>query len=313
MPDDAPRSVDRVIGELAAGQHGVVSRSQLLGAGLGAKPIASRVRNGRLLRLHPGVYAVGHAQLRREGRWLAAVLASGPGAVLSHRSAASLHGLRPHNGAAIDVATAAHRTGLDGIRLHARQRLDDADRTRADGMPVTTVARTLVDLAGIVPADQLLRALRRAEELRSFDLRTIEAALARTAGRRGRGHAAMHAALNEARARATQLTRRELEERFLTLVTRARLPQPRTNVWFPAHAFEVDALWREPRVAVELDGWEHHRTRDAFHRDRSKSNTLTLEGWTVLRFTHDDVVRRPAETAAALRAALARGASSSVP
>lgn len=298
-----------MIGELAARQHGVVARRQLLGAGITARMVEWRVQRGRLLRLHAGVYAVGHAQLRREGRWLAAVLASGPRAVLSHRSAAALHGLRPHSGSEIDVATPAHRAGVAGVRLHARRRLDRADWTQIDAVPVTTVARTLVDLAGFVPADQLLRALRRAEELRSFDLHAIEAALARTSGRAGRGHAAMRAALAEARARGTQLTRRELEERFLTLVTRAGLPQPHTNVWFPDHAFEVDALWREPHVAVELDGWEHHRTRHAFHRDRSKSNTLTLEGWTVLRFTHDDVVRRPAETAAAIRAALARGAS----
>jgi very-short-patch-repair endonuclease len=308
MPDDGPLPADRLIGALASKQHGVVSRRQLLDAGLGEKPIASRVRNSRLLRLHRGVYAVGHAELRREGRWLAAVLASGPDAVLSHRSAASLHGLRPFSGTAIDVATPVHRASAPGIRVHARQRLDAADCTRLSGVPVTTVARTLVDLAGVVPADHLLRALRRAEELRTFDLHAIEAALARTSGRPGRGHAAMRAALAEARARATQLTRRALEERFLTLVTRARLPQPRTNVWFPALDFEADALWPEERVAVELDGWEHHRTRDAFHRDRAKANTLTLAGWTVLRFTHDDVVRRPAPTAAAIRAALAGGA-----
>jgi very-short-patch-repair endonuclease len=302
-----------VIRALAARQHGVVARRQLLAAGLTPKLVDGRV-GGALIALHPGVYAVGHARLVREGRWLAAVLASGPQAVLSHRSAAALHGLRPQNGGPIEVSTPAHRRRRAGsILLHARVGLTPSDRTALGSVPVTTVARTLVDLAGVVPADQLLRALRRAEELRSFDLHAIEAALARTSGRPGRGHAAMRAALAEARARATQLTRRELEERFLALVGRARLPQPRTNVWFPAHDFEVDALWREARVAVELDGWEHHRTRDAFHRDRAKANALTLEGWTVLRFTHDDVVRRPARTAAAIGTALAAAGASHRP
>lgn len=274
--------------------------------------LASRLRNGRLLLLHPGVYAAGHARLRDEGCWLAAVLAVGPGAVLSHRSAAALHGLRPHNGGEIDVATAAHRAGSGKVRAHGRQRLDPADTTVLDAIRVTTVSRTLVDLAGVVPRDQLLAALRRADEQRTFDLHSIEAALERTRGRRGGGHAAISAALAELRDRAGELTRSRLEIRFLSLVERAGLPRPRTNVWFPHEQFEVDACWPAARIAVELDSWRHHGTRDAFHRDRRKANALTLLGWTVLRFTHDDVVRRSGEVAAHLHTALANAVRGSV-
>ncbi|ADB50139.1 type IV toxin-antitoxin system AbiEi family antitoxin domain-containing protein [Conexibacter woesei] len=198
---------DHTIAALAARQHGVVSRGQLRDAGVTGRALDWRLTNGRLLRLHPGVYAAGHARLTRNGHWLAAVLATGPGAVLSHRSAAALHDLRPDNRRAIDVTTAAHRIGSARIVVHARRSLDARDVASVDGVPVTTVARTLVDLAEVVPPDQLTNALRAADRQRTFDLRAIEAALERTRGRRGSGHAVMHAALAEVRARAAQLTR----------------------------------------------------------------------------------------------------------
>lgn len=304
---------DRLIATLAARQHGVVSRGQLLDAGVTGRALDWRLANGRLLRLHRGVFAVGHARLTREGRWLAAVLASGPGAVLSHRSAAALHDLRPDNRSRLDVTTPRRRASTAKIDVHARRPLDPADRTVIDGVPVTSVSRTLVDLAGVVATDQLVSALREADRRRTFDLLAIEAALERTRGRRGSGQAAMHAALAEVRARAAQLTRSRLEDRFAVLTERSGLPTPRTNVWFADHQFEVDALWDAERVAVELDSWREHGTRDAFHRDRRKANALTLEGWRVLRFTHDDVTRRPAAVAEQLRAALGRCASGSPP
>lgn len=132
-------------------------------------------------------------------------------------------------------------------------------------------------------------------------------------GRRGIGHAAMRAALAETRARAAHLTRSRLELRLLAIAERAALPSPRTNVWCHDHAFEVDAVWTSERIAVELDGWRDHRTRDAFHRDRRKANALTLDGWRVLRFTHDDLTRRPAQVAEQLRAALAGGSRPHAP
>lgn len=335
--------MDRVITDIAGEQHGVASRAQLAASGVTRAMVETRVRDGQLRRLHRGVYAVGHDRLRSEGRWLAAVLACGPGALLSHRSAAALHGLRPASTGAIEVSTVWHR-GVTGIRVHGRRRLAPEDRDVALGVPVTTVARTLVDLADVLRPEQLRTALVRAEDQRSTDVRSIEAALARLRGRPGPGHAAMRAALDELRERGGGRTRSDLEELFLALVRRAGLPRPRTNVWLPADALgpgrtprapvdrpapplpptasgprspalalggvEVDALWRAERVAVELDSWSHHRDRTAFERDRRKANALLLAGWTVLRFTHADVTRRPDETAALLGAALRRGAVS---
>lgn len=313
----------------------MVSRTQLEQAGLSRRQVRTRMGDGRLLLLHRGVYAVGHDRLRTEGRWLAAVPACGPGALLSHRSAAALHGVRPTSAGAVEVSTVWHRTSGDGIRVHGRRRLAPEDRDVVLGVPVTTAARTLVDLADVLRPEQLRSALVRAEEQRSADVRGIEQALARLRGRPGRGHAALRAALDELRERPGGRTRSDLEELFLALVARAGLPRPRTNVWFPAGAIEagsgaagpprptanraraahggveVDALWRAERVAVELDSWRHHRDRDAFERDRRKSNALLLAGWTVLRFTHRDLTRRPDETTALLAAALRQGAVSS--
>jgi len=285
-------------------QHGVVSRQQLLAAAVTSSMIKSRVADGTFIRLHPGVYAVGHRQLRTEGRWLAAVLACGPGAALSHREAAALHGLRPSDRRRIDVTTSRRlRDRRPGIEIHHTTALDGEDVATAHGIPVTTVARTLVDLADVVSRDSLAKALREAEHLRIVDLRDLEAAMYRTRHRPGRGHAALKAALAEHRRRGTQLTRSVLEDRFLALCERHRLPRPRMN--FHIGADEVDACWPDHRLVVELDGWARHRDRQAFQRDRTKSNELLQAGWRVLRFTHDDVVRRAAQTAAAINTLLA--------
>lgn len=297
-----------MIARLARAQHGVVSRGQLEAAGVTAREIKTRLADERLMRLHRAVFAVGHDRLRDEGRWLAAVLASGPGALLSHRSAAALHGLRSLGSARFEVSTGWHRTGDDRLLVHARRRLAPEDGTVVSRIPVTTAARTLVDLADVLRPEQLRSALVRAEEQRSADVREIERALVRLRGRPSRGHAALRAALDELRARGGGRTRSDLEELFLTLVARAGLPRPRTNVWFPSATgggVEVDALWRQERIAVELDSWTYHRGRDAFERDRRKANGLLLAGWTVLRFTDADLTRRPAEVASVLARALA--------
>jgi very-short-patch-repair endonuclease len=177
--------------------------------------------------------------------------------------------------------------------------------TRIDGLAVTTVARTLVDLADVVPRDQLAAAVQQAERLRSFDGRAVERVLARTRNRRGAGHAVLSALLAELRGTETQLTRSKLEIRFLALVDRHGLPRPRTNVH--VHAREVDAWWPQAGLAVEADGWRDHGTRRAFQRDREKGNWLALRGVTLLRFTHDDVTRRPSQVAEQVAAALRAG------
>jgi very-short-patch-repair endonuclease len=259
--------------------------------------IKARVAAGHLVRLHPGVYALGHRRLRSQGHWLAAVLACGPGAALSHREAAALHGLRPSNRSRIDVTTARRiRARRPGIEIHHSVTLAAQDTTVVEGIPVTTIARTLVDLANVVASDGVAKALREAEHLRAVDAHELEAAMARARHRPGPGHARLTAVLEEHQRRGVQLTRSVLEDRFMALCERHGLPRPRTN--FHVDGLEVDACWPTHRLAVELDGWDRHRDRQAFQRDRDKGNALVRAGWQLLRFTHDDVVRRPAASAA---------------
>jgi very-short-patch-repair endonuclease/predicted transcriptional regulator of viral defense system len=301
-----------VIAELAARQHGVVARAQLLAAGLSRSMVETRVGSGQLVVLHRGVYAVGHRHLRREGHWLAAVLAAGPRAVLSHRAAAALHGFRPSAGTAIDVSTTADRRGGRGIRVHSRRVLDADDVTVVDAVPTTTVARTIVDLAATIPQDRLVKAIAEADRLGRFDLRALHAAMRRLKARHDAGHRKLTAALQELAIDAPPFTRSELEDRFLSLVVqRHGLPRPLTNA--PVGHFEVDALWRAQRVAVELDGYRDHCDRAAFQRDRDKTNALIAAGYTVLRFTWRDVTQRAGDVASRIAQQLSRAAGSAPP
>jgi predicted transcriptional regulator of viral defense system len=297
---------DRAIGALAAEQYGVVSRRQLLAAGLTHAIVRRRVTNGRLIQIHRGVYAVGHDRLTLDGHWLAAVLAAGPGAVLSHREAAALHELRPSNRTTVDVTVAAQRR-VAGVRVHRVRALSEDDVTVVDGIPVTSVARTLVDLAAVVPTLALRKALEEAERSHRLDVRGIEWILQRTRGRNGPGHAAIRRALADLARTGTTVTRSVLEDRFLALLDAHSLPRPSANAW--TEAMEVDAAWPAARLVVELDGWEGHSTRHAFQRDRTRSNDLQTEGWTILRFTHADVVHRADETAARVGRVLRRQAA----
>lgn len=290
---------DRAIGMLAADQWGVVSRAQLLGAGVPRTTLGDRVRSGHLLPLHPGVYAVGHARLRREGHWFAAVLAAGPGAVLSHRDAAGLHGLRPANHIRVDVSTTGRARSTPKIAVHRTRSLDAQDITTVQGIPVTTVARTLVDLAGAVPRDHLARVIKEAERQNVFDLTAVKAAMARTRGRRGPGHRALREAIAEYVALGLSATDSTLEDAFLRLLRDAGLPRPATNALI--EGFRVDAVWRTHRIAVELDGWASHHTRHAFERDRTRDATLTAAGWRVVRFTYRQVTARPDDVTQTLR------------
>lgn len=277
----------------------MVSRGQLLDASVSPTTIGDRVRSGRLIRLHRGVYAVGHARLRREGHWLAAVLAVGPGAVVSHRDAAGLHGLRPANHTRIDVSTAARARSSEKITVHRTRSLDAQDVTTVEGIPTTTVARTLVDLAGIVPHDHLTKAIKEAERRRTFDLRAVQAAMARTRGRSGRGHRALKQAIEEYANLGLSATDSALEDAFHRLVKRAGLPSPAINAI--VEGFKVDAVWRTQRIAVELDGWAWHHTRDAFQKDRERDQKLTAAGWRVVRFTYNQVTHRPDHVTGTLR------------
>ncbi len=300
----APHS-DQVLAAIAAAQHGVASREQLAGMGLTPSLLKRRVASGHLVPLHRGVYAVGHAQLRREGHWLAAVLAVGPEAALSHRDAAALHCLRASRGSRIDVSTSADRRAAAGpIRIHGQRALAARDVTVVDAIPVTTVARTLVDLAGVVPRQTLSKALSEAERLNVLDVRAIEDVLSRVRGRRGPGIARLRATLETHAALGATLTRSELEDRFVALLDAHHIPRPRLNAWIAAAGVEVDALWPTERLAVELDGYAHHSHRRAFERDREKANALVDLGYRVLRFTHRHVVHEPDATARRVKRAL---------
>lgn len=294
-----------MIAALAAEQHGVVARVQLLDAGLTSSMVERRLTNGRLLKLHRGVYAVGHARLIRDGHRLAAVPAAGPGAALSHREAAALHALLPTGGATIDVTVAAQRR-VPGVKVH-RSVLPRADVTKLAGIPVTTVARTLVDLAGVLPANRLRKALDEAERSHRLDINAIKQVLARTRGRKGRSHAAIRAALDDLAATGATITRSDLEDRFLALLADHGLPRPRTNQL--VEGIQVDACWPEHRVVVELDGYAYHHAVHAFTNDRERSNDLVLAGYVVLRFTHGHVVRRAGWVAERIARALSYAAA----
>ena len=292
---------DRALGGLAERQHGVVARHQLSNLGVSATVVRNRIRSGHLLRLHRSVYAVGHRRLTREGRWLAAVLAVGPGAVLSHRSAAALHGIRESDGA-VDVTTTC-RASTRGVVVHRTIVLDDRDITSRRGIPVTTVARTLFDLSSILPADRVAQLLREVDRLGRLNAPALHSVLERGSGR-GAGRRALQAALAEHERLATSLTLSELEDRFLALLDAENLPRPLTN--HRIAGMKVDAAWPRERLVVELDGWAFHHDRGAFQSDRARDVALVRAGWTVARFTHADVVGRPAHVADSLRELLAR-------
>jgi predicted transcriptional regulator of viral defense system len=291
-------SVDGAIAALAQCQHAVFRLDQLVVLGLGPSGVRLRASRGRLHHLHHTVYSlVPRRLLTREGHWMAAVLACGPGAVLSHRTAAALHGLRPSQRANIEVAvprrSARRHVGID---IHRSTTLTEADVTEVNGIPCTTVARTLLDLAEVVHRRSLERAFDQAEMLELFDLNAIEDQLARNrtrcAARRVRQ------VLNEHYIGSTA-TRSELEEAFLAIVRRLRLPPPEVNVWVDLGDGEpmilADFVWRAERVIVETDGRSVHGTRQARERDPRRDQRAIVAGWKPMRTTWRQVMRRPRE------------------
>jgi very-short-patch-repair endonuclease len=270
---------DGAIAELAGRQHGVVARRQLAALGLTAAAIDHRLRSERLLPLYRSVYAVGHRSQTRESAWMAAVLAGGDGAVLSHRSAAALWGLRSTSRSRIEVTTRRGQRPRTGIQFH-RSALPPDETSIKNGIPVTTVPRTLFDLAALLNPRQLERALNEAEVLRLWDELSLHDLLHRYPRRPGAKN--VRAVLHARRAGPT-ITKSDLEVFFLTFADRFGLPQPETNLVI--EGLEVDCVWRRQRVAIEVDGWETHRTRAAFERDREKSRVLQAAGWRCVAVT----------------------------
>jgi hypothetical protein len=248
-------TADARLAENAARQYGVVTIAQLAELGLDRWAVKRRVESGRLHRLHRGVYAVGHTAVSLRGRWLAAVLASGNGALLSHRSAAALWGMRPTSAPMIDVTVPpgnGHRTN-DRIRVHRARR----EASVHLGIPVTSLRCTLDDLAASkIPRWQLRKAEEAAERLGL----TV----------------------------TPDGPRSPLEAALLKLCD----DPPVVNGL--VEGFEVDFHWPDTRLVVETDGHEHHRTRAAFERDRARDQALTVAGWTVVRFTYRQVLEEPA-------------------
>jgi very-short-patch-repair endonuclease len=274
------RGLDRRIAELASRQHGVIERMQLIELGLSSKQIDRRIKLGRLQPLYRGVYAVGHRALTNEGRWMAAVLAGGRGAVLSHRSAANLWRIRQGFEARMEVTVPRKRRSRRGLTFHVCA-LPADEVTVRDGIPVTTVPRTLFDLAATADLRQLERMVNEAEVQRLWDELGLDDLLHRYSMRPG--SRTVRAVLRERRAGAT-LTRSELEVLFLRFADRAGLPRPETNV--PIEGFDVDCVWRRERVVVEIDSWSFHSTRGAFERDRRKSRALQAAGWRCVPVTY---------------------------
>jgi Transcriptional regulator, AbiEi antitoxin/Protein of unknown function (DUF559) len=298
--------VEALIAGWAERQHGLITLSQLQFLGLGRSGVSRRVRSGRLYRIHRGVYAVGRPHLTQRGHWMAAVLACGPRAALSHRSAAALHAIRPDNRAKTDVTlpspSARSRATID---VHTSLTLGSRDVTTVDGIPCTTVARTLVDLGDVVSRREVERAVDQAETLRVFDGKAVHEALERAGPRRGPG---VLRSVLESYEEPT-LTRRQLEERFLALCRSASLPSPAVNAWITLDdgvAYQADFLWRSHKLIAETDGRDVHTTRKAFEHDRLRDQRLTLAGFTVVRFTWRQVADEPHRVSEALKSLLAR-------
>ena len=286
---------------LATRQHGVVSSAQLRELGMGPGAIQSWVRRGRLHPVHRGAYAVGRPLLTVDGRWMAAVLACGPGAVVSHRTAGALLGVRNSSSALIEVTSPRSRgRARAGIRAHSGATLGPRDVTTVRGIPCTSLARTLLDLAEVLDPRQIERALEQAEVLRLLDVRAVEEVLGRAEGRRG---APLLAAALARFAPGSTVTRSELEERFLDLCRKASLPGPRVNHWIalPGGGVEADFAWVEHRLVVETDGHRVHGTRHSFEHDRRRDRRLLLAGWRVARVTWLQVERESRELTGTLR------------
>jgi very-short-patch-repair endonuclease len=280
---DKPDS-DRLITRLAEKQHGVVSLPQLRSAGLSSTGINRRVTAARLHRIHRGVYAVGHRGLGQKGEWMAAVLACGEGAVLSHRSAAELWGIRRRDRRPMEAGGRGELSPIDvtvsgtsgkrrrqGIALHRSSTLSARDCTRRDEIPVTKPARTLSDLRSVLSKGQFAAALREAEFLR----------------------------LPIGEWNATDRARTDLEQNFLALCRRHRLPKPSVNV--KVDRFEVDFLWPKERLIVEVDGWDSHRSRSAFEENRARDARLAVLGYEVVRFTWRQIESDPRGVAKTIR------------
>ncbi len=294
---------NQAIVALADRQHGVVSRGQLRELGLTDPAIDGRAASGRLYPVLHGVYAVGRGAVGWRGHMLAAVLACGEGTVVSHGSAAELLGLWDKRPVLVNViAPGQAGRKLDGIRWHRVPPPGPGEAGVCDGIPCTSPARTMVDLAGSLGDRSLSRLVEQAAVLRLLDVQEVDRVLA---GGRRRGVPRLRAILEAWRSKdgSKPRLRSLLEARLRPELIEAGLPCPRCNVelWIDGERFEVDLLWEEQRLVIETDGEETHRTQVAFQRDRRRDQVLTAAGYRTARVTWRQLEDEPAAVLARIR------------
>jgi hypothetical protein len=305
---DVESDPDRAVAEVADRHWGVVRRRHLTDAGLHRTAIADRVAKRRLRVLYQGVYALGHAKLRREGDWLAAVWASGAKAALSHGDAAAHWGLTPARGALIHVTTQS-RSGRHPdpkrVALHRVGTLRPWETTITDGIPTTTVARTLLDLAPRLRPRAMEDVIAQANRLGLFDLVAARRCLVEHP--RQHGAPALRRLLDDLEGVGAADVRSRLEVLLLELCDDHGLPVPQANV--SVAGFLVDFHWPGTGLVVETDGFAYHAMPTAFERDRERDQALTLAGYTVIRFTYNQLTREPEKAAWLIRRLLSGSGS----
>jgi hypothetical protein len=286
--------------ELATAQGGPISREQLMELGFGRGAIDYWLASGRLHPLFRGVYLLGHEAITAKGRMMGPVLAYGDKALLSHRHATEWWGFARTSRKDVDVTVPGRsKAGQDGITLHLVRRLDPRDVTVHEGVPITTVARTLLDYAEVVPRNRLKRAIEEADRLRMFDGFAIQELLARSPGRRG--HKPVRELLSDFV--YDEFSRQELEALFFDLCKEAGLLLPTMNAMICG--YEVDAYWPGTNLIVELDSHAYHLNPTAFEADRLRDAELLLAGYRVVRITYRQLTRDSAATANRLKSLLA--------
>ena len=291
--------LDRAIGRVATPQGGVVSSEQLRALGATRREVGHRLRCGRLVPLHRGVYAVGHVALAPRARDVAALLAAGPGAFLSHGSAAARWELLSRREGPVELTIVGRRARCrPGLIVHHADHVRSEELARRDGLPVSAPFRTLLELAATVPATELDRPVAEAQVLHLLTAEDLQTGLEAAAGRPGAARLRSVVGGDDAAP-----TRNRLERTFLRLVANADLPRPRINV--RVGRFERDFVWARLRVVVEVDGWAAHGHRAAFESDRSRDAELVALGYVVMRFTWRQVTAEPVLVAARLAQVLA--------
>jgi hypothetical protein len=284
----------------------VITTAQLVSAGLGSPAVSKRAANGRLHRKYRGVYAVGQPRLSTAGEWTAAILACGPGSCLASLSAAVHLKLWRRRVTTIHVL-APRKRRLEGVAVRTYRRLDPRDVTVRDGIPVTTVPRTLVDLSDVLTAHQLANVIHEAAFRKRFDERAVRGAMNRANGRRNLHVLTKALALN---ASGSAGTRSELEDRFLALTSRSGLPEPLVNT--RVRDVEVDFRWPDLNLIVEVDGPGHTRARTQ-REDERRDASLRAAGQTVLRMVDHEIDQEPQTVAASLLSAAKPGFSRRTP